>query len=68
LIEVREINSIESKKDIHNIIRNNLEKYISILFVFGEKIKISNLKELLSKKPEEIQTFFNTFNDKIEIL
>ncbi len=61
-------NKREVKYYLKNFISNNIKKYSEILFIFWEKIKISNLVQLLEKDSTIITSKFNEVNDKISKL
>ena len=67
----KDIEKLEWEKNelqIQNIFKNNVKKYIQILFIFWEKIKPSFLQELLEKDLEEINDIFTANDNKLQAL
>lgn len=58
----------KSKNNINNIIKNSIEKYLYIIFIFSEKIKLSDLEKFLNMNLEDLSVRFANARNDIEIL
>lgn len=67
----KELEKAENKDDFHetkNLISNTIKKYAYILFIFSEKIKLTDLKKYLELDITELSFIFSSAKKDIEIL
>lgn len=57
-----------NQQNINNLIRNNIEKYLYILFIFSEKVKLSDLENLLKAPLSNISEKYVIARNDISLL